>query len=74
MPSTRKQKAKARKSKELDMSSDFGNMDVMLGDGNSKSTERELDSLINVQEGQRNFRSFPNRETSSQEFLRFRAK
>ena len=47
MPSTRKQKAKARKSRELDMLSDYGNMDVMLGDRNSNSIERELDSLIN---------------------------
>ena len=48
MPSTRKQKAKARKTRELDMLSDYGNMDIMLGDGNSNSIERELDSLINV--------------------------
>ena len=67
MPSTRKQKAKARKSRELDMLSDYGNMDVMLGEGNSNSIERELDSLINVPERQQDFQSFPNRETSSQE-------
>ena len=67
MPSTRKQKAKARKSRELDMLSDYGNMDVMLGDGNSNSIERELDSLINVSERQQDFQSFPNRESSSQE-------
>ena len=67
MPSTRKQKAKARKSRELDMLSDYGNMDVMLGEGNSNSIERELDSLINVPERQQDFQSFPNRENSSQE-------
>ena len=67
MPSTRKQKAKARKSRELDMLSDYGNMDVMLSEGNSNSIERELDSLINVPEGQQDFQSFPNRENSSQE-------
>ena len=67
MPSTRKQKAKARKSRELDMLSDYGNMDVMLGEGNSNSIERELDSLINVPERQQDFQSFPNREISSQE-------
>ena len=67
MPSTRKQKAKARKSRELDMLSDYGNMDVMLGEGNSKSIERELDSLITAPEGPQDFRSFPNRENSSQE-------
>ena len=31
MPSTRKQKAKARKSREMDMMSDYDNLDVMLG-------------------------------------------
>ena len=67
MPSTRKQKAKARKSRELDILSDYGNMDVMLGDGNSNSTERQLDSLINVPGGQRDFQPFTNKENSSQE-------
>ena len=67
MPSTRKQKAKARKSRELHMLSDYGNMDVMLGEGNSNSIERELDSLINVPEGPQDFQSFPNRDSSSQE-------
>ena len=41
------------------MLSDYGNMDVMLGDENSKSIERDLHSLINVPEGQRDFQSFP---------------
>ena len=67
MPSTRRQKAKSRKSRELDMLSDYGNMDVMLGERNSNSIERELDSLINVPEGQRDFQSFPNRENASHE-------
>ena len=67
MPSTRRQKAKARKSRELDMLSDYGNMDIMLGDGNSNSIERELDSLINAPDRQQDFQSFPNRENSSQE-------
>ena len=58
MPSTRKQKAKARKSRELDMLSDYGNMDLMLGEGNSNSIERELDSLINVPERQQDFQFF----------------
>ena len=39
----------------------------MLGERNSNSIKRELDSLINVPEGQRGFQSFPNRENSSQE-------
>ena len=67
MPSTRKQKAQARKSRELDILSDYGNMDVMLGDRNSNSLERELGSLINASDGQRDYRSFPNRENSFQE-------
>ena len=49
------------------MLSDYGNMDVMLGDGNSNSIERELDSLINVPGRQRVFQSFPNRKNSSPE-------
>ena len=67
MPSTRRQKAKARKSRELDMLSDYGHLDVMLGKRNSNSIERELDSLINVPERQQDFRSFPKREKSSLE-------
>ena len=62
MPSTRRQKAKARKSRELDMFSDYGKMDIVLDDGKSNSIERELDSLINVPERQQDFQSFPNRE------------
>ena len=40
MPSTRRQKAKARKSKEMDMLSDMDNLDVMIGSENP--LEREL--------------------------------
>ena len=67
MPSTSKQKAKARKSRELDMLSDYGNMDVMSSEGNSNSIEREMDNLINVPERQQDFQSFLNRENSSLE-------
>ena len=42
MPSTRKQKAKARKSREMDMMSYFDNLDVMLGNDNNNPIEREL--------------------------------
>ena len=42
MPSTRKQKAKARKSRELNMMSDYDNLDVMLGNDNNNPIEREL--------------------------------
>ena len=41
MPSTRKQKAKARKSREMD----FENLDVMLGNDNNP-IERELADAI----------------------------
>ena len=46
MPSTRRQKAKARKSREMDMMSDIGNLDVMLGNGNENPFERELADAI----------------------------
>ena len=46
MPSTRKQKAKARKSREMDMMSDFGNLDVMMGNDNNNPIERELVDAI----------------------------
>ena len=46
MPSTRKQKAKARKSREMDMMSDFENLDVMLGSSNNNPIERELAEAI----------------------------
>ena len=49
------------------MLSDYGNMDVMLGERNSNSIEKELDSLIIAREGQQDFQSFPNKENSSQE-------
>ena len=70
MPSMRRQKAKVRKSRELDMLSDYGNMDIILGDGNSNSIERELDSLINVPDRQQDFQSFPNRENSFHKKMR----
>ena len=46
MPSTRRQKAKARKSREMDMMSDFENLDVMLGNSNNNPMERELAEAI----------------------------
>ena len=42
MPSTRRQKAKARKSREMDMMSDFDNMDVIIGNENTNPIERGL--------------------------------
>ena len=46
MPSTRKQNSKARKSREMDMMSDFENLDVMLGNSNNNPIERELADAI----------------------------
>ena len=48
MPSTRRRKAKARKSREMDMPrlSDIENMDVMLGNGSNNPIERELADAI----------------------------
>ena len=49
MPSTRRQKAKvkkARKSSEMDMMSDFENMDVILGSNNVNPIRRELSNVI----------------------------
>ena len=46
MPSTRRQKAKARRSKEMDKLSDYDNLDVMLGSENNNPIERELAEAI----------------------------
>ena len=46
MPSTRRQIAKARKSREMDMMSDMEYLDVMLGNGSVNPIERELVDVI----------------------------
>ena len=46
MPSTRRQNAKARRSREMDMLSDYDNLDVMLGSENNNPIERELAEAI----------------------------
>ena len=46
MPSTRRQKAKARRSREMDILSDYDNLDVMLGNENNNPIERELAEAI----------------------------
>ena len=46
MPSTRRQKAKARKSRVLDMMSDIDNLDIMLGNSGENPIERELADAI----------------------------
>ena len=46
MPSTRRQKAKARKSREMVMMSDFENKYVILGNDNVNPIDRELSNVI----------------------------
>ena len=46
MPSTRRQKAKAGKSREIDMMSDMDNLDIMLGNTGENPIERELADAI----------------------------
>ena len=46
MPSTRRQKAKARKSRELHMMSDIDNLVIMLGNSGENPIERELADAI----------------------------
>ena len=46
MPSTRRQKARARKLREMDMMSDLDNLDNMLGNWNENPIEREIASAI----------------------------
>ena len=55
MPSTRRQKAKARKSREMDMMSDIDNLDVMLGNGSENPIERELADAIEQSSVQRDY-------------------
>ena len=42
MPSTRKQKAKSRRSREYDILSDIESLDMMIGNSDANSIEREL--------------------------------
>ena len=46
MPSTKRQKAKERKSREMDMMSDTDNLDEMLGNGSNNPIKRELADAI----------------------------
>ena len=71
MPSTRKQKAKARKSREMDMMSDFENMDVMIGNENTNPIERELSNMIGNEVNNQGIESNPQSlqyETQENEF------
>ena len=67
MPYTRRQKGKARRSREMDLLSVFENMDLILGDGNSNPIERELANSINGSTGGNDTEaSFNNSGNSSQ--------
>ena len=46
MASTRRPKAKARKSSEMDMVSDFEKMDVILGNDSVDPIQRELSNVL----------------------------
>ena len=50
MPPIRRRKAKARKSREMDMMSDSDNLDIMLGNENINPIERELANTIGNQQ------------------------
>ena len=52
MPSTRRQKAKARKSREMDLRSNDNNKDMMLGGINSNSLERKFEVITKHSLGQ----------------------
>ena len=49
MPTTRKQK-KARKSRGLEMLSDIGNLDIMLGENHFSTREREGSLIVTCPE------------------------
>ena len=44
----------------MDIMPDYGNIDVMLDEGNTNFTERELDCIVNGPEGQQDSQSLPN--------------
>ena len=46
MPTTRKQKSKARKSRETDILSDFENLDIMPGSSHLEREESELSNSV----------------------------
>ena len=63
----RESKRQNVENQERDILSQYGNMDVMLDEGNTNSIERELDSLKTCTEGQQDLQSLPNRKNSSPE-------
>ena len=59
MPYTRRQKAKARNSREMNMMSDFDNLDIMKGNENINAIERELANTIGESTAQFDIESNP---------------
>ena len=70
MPSTRRQKAKARKSREMDMMSDIDYLDVMLGSRNENPIERELADAIEESSVQEDYGANEYQENSYRNFVR----
>ena len=48
MPSTRRQKAKSRRSREADMLSDYENMVIMLGVNTLGNQDKDMDSFTDA--------------------------
>ena len=81
MPSTRKQKAKEKRSRQSDVMSDIENLDVMLGsyqrynsEMQDRTSENEIDSESNRREGssnqnENNYRSYLNTNLSENSCL-----
>ena len=53
MPTTRKHKSKAKKSREADMLLDIENMDIMLGSNHFEREENELGNTVRKPESPR---------------------
>ena len=49
----------------MDILSEYGNMDIIIGEGKTNSIEGEFDRIINGPEGQPDTQSLPNRVNSS---------
>ena len=69
MPSTRRQKAKARKSREKDMMSDIDNLYVMLGNGNESPIERKLADAIEQSSTQGGYETNESHEANYRNFV-----
>ena len=69
MPSTRRQKAKARTSREMDMMSDIDNLDVMLGSENENPNGWELADAIEQSSVQGDYEANEYQRSNHQEFV-----